>query len=384
MSRVSASLPGAASPAGQRTGRSLATRLLLAQGLVLVASILTAAFVAALVGPPLFHRHLMEAGHSPHAPELTHIEQAYQDASIISLGVALLVALACALAVTWYLTRRLQRPLTVLTVAAQEMSAGHYAARVAVPGAGPELGSLANAFNSMAAKLESTEDTRRQLLADLAHELRTPIATLGAYLDGLEDGVAQWGPDTARVMRDQTERLVRLAEDIDDVSRAEEGRLVLDKSPQPAGELLRAATQAVTASYADKGVSLVVAPTPATLAIEVDRERFGQVMGNLLGNALRHTPPGGTVTLAADNSTDGIVVSVLDTGEGISAEQLPHVFERFYRGDNARDRAGRGSGIGLTISKAIVDAHGGTLTASSPGPGLGSRFVVTLPTPPEP
>jgi two-component system sensor histidine kinase BaeS len=362
------------------TGRSLATRLLLAQGLVLVASILTAALVAAIVGPPLFHQHLIEAGHSPHAPELTHIERAYRDASVISLGVALLIALACALSVTWYLTRRIQRPLTLLTDAAREMSGGHYTTRVAVAGAGPELSSLGDAFNAMAARLESTEDTRRRLLSDLAHELRTPIATIGAYLDGLEDGVAQWGPQTAHVMRDQTDRLVRLAEDIDDVSRAEEGRLVLEKSPTPVDDLLYAASQAVAASFAEKGVALITIPSPATLVIDVDRERFAQVLGNLLGNALRHTPRDGTVTVFAEGADGSVVVTVTDTGEGMTVEQLPHVFERFYRGDNARDRGSRGSGIGLTISKAIVDAHGGTLTASSPGVGLGSTFAVTLPT----
>lgn len=362
------------------TGRSLATRLLLAQGLVLVASILTAALVAAVVGPPLFHQHLIEAGHSPHAPELTHIERAYRDASVISLGVALVIALACALSVTWYLTRRIQRPLTLLTDAAREMSGGHYTTRVAVAGAGPELSSLGDAFNAMAARLESTEDTRRRLLSDLAHELRTPIATIGAYLDGLEDGVARWGPDTAHVMRDQTDRLVRLAEDIDDVSRAEEGRLVLEKSPYPVDDLLYAASRAVASTFAEKGVALITIPTPATLVIDVDRERFAQVLGNLLGNALRHTPRDGTVTVFAEGTDRSVVVTVTDTGEGMAVEQLPHVFERFYRGDNARDRGSRGSGIGLTISKAIVDAHGGTLTASSPGVGLGSTFVVTLPT----
>ena len=361
------------------TGRSLGARLLLAQGLVLVASILTAALVAAIVGPSLFHQHLIEAGHSPHAPELTHIERAYRDASVISLGVALLIALVCALAVTWYLTRRLQRPLTLLTDAAREMSAGHHTTRVAVPGAGPELSSLAAAFNAMAARLEATEDTRRRLLSDLAHELRTPIATIAAYLDGLEDGVAQWGSDASQVLRDQTDRLLRLAEDIDDVSRAEEGRLALVTSRLSVGDLLRAGTQAVAASFAAKGVALVTDPPPATLVIDVDRERFAQVMGNLLGNALRHTPPGGTVTVSARRTDGSVTITVTDTGEGMTADQLPHVFERFYRGDHARDRASRGSGIGLTISKAIIDAHGGTLTASSPGVGSGAAFVVTLP-----
>jgi two-component system sensor histidine kinase BaeS len=370
------------SPTGRRLRlpdrRRLSTRLLLAQGVVLVASILTAALVAAIVGPSLFHRHLVESGHAPNSPELKHIEDAYQTASVISLVVALLIALTCALAVTWYLTTRLQRPLGELTEAAEHMSAGRYSTRVRIGDAGPELNSLGEAFNAMAERLESVEETRRRLLSDLAHEMRTPIATLSAYLDGLEDGVVDWGSDSAEVMRHQAERLGRLAEDINDVSRAEEGRLDLRPVPQLASEVLRAAAQSNHAAFTEKGVELQLqAPDPG-LQVSVDPERFAQVLGNLLNNARRHTPEGGTVTLAAAAVPDGVAFTVTDTGDGIPADQLPHVFERFYRGDHARDRERQGSGIGLTISRAIVAAHGGTLTAASPGPGRGSVFTATV------
>jgi two-component system sensor histidine kinase BaeS len=359
--------------------RRLSTRLLLAQGIVLVASILTAALVAAIVGPSLFHKHLLESGHAPNTPELKHIEDAYQTASVISLGVALLIALTCALAVTWYLTTRLQRPLEDLTEAAQHMSAGQFSARVHVGDAGPELNSLGEAFNAMAERLESVEDTRRRLLSDLGHEMRTPVATLGAYLDGLEDGVVAWGSDPAGVMRQQTERLRRLADDIQDVSRAEEGRLDLEPETRSVAEVLRAAAQSSGAAFADKGIALRVEPADPSLAVSVDPERFAQVLANLLNNARRHTPAGGAVTLAATRVADGVAFTVNDTGDGITPDQLPHVFERFYRGDHARDRERQGSGIGLTISRAIVTAHGGTLTASSPGLGGGSTFTAVLP-----
>lgn len=357
----------------------LSTRLLLAQGVVLVASILTAALVAAIVGPSLFHRHLIEAGHAPNSPELKHIEDAYQTASIISLGVALLIALTCALAVTGYLTTRLQRPLGDLTEAAEHMSAGQYATRVRIGDAGPELNSLGAAFNAMAERLETVEDTRRRLLSDLGHEMRTPVATLGAYLDGLEDGVVAWGSEAAEVMRQQTERLRRLAEDIQDVSRAEEGRLDLEPQVTAAGDVLRSAAQSNAALFADQDVALRVESTDPALMVSVDPERFAQVLANLLNNARRHTPAGGTVTLAAARVADGVAFTVHDTGDGMTAEQLQHVFERFYRGDHARDRERQGSGIGLTISRAIVTAHGGTLTASSPGPGGGSTFTAVVP-----
>lgn len=359
-------------------GRSLATRLLLAQGLVLTASILTAGLVASLLGPTLFHQHLLEAGHSADSPELEHIELAYREANLASLGLALLTALLCALVVAWYLTRRIQRPLVALTHAAEEMSSGRYQTRVAASGAGPELDTLASAFNTMAERLERIEDTRRRLLSDLAHEMRTPIATLGAYLEALEDGVRELDRATWQVLDDQTSRLRKLAEDIDDVSRAEEGRLQLDLEPHRVDDLLDSAAQVARGRYAAKGVALVSGPR-CGLTLTADGERLGQVLANLLDNALRHTPPGGTVTLHGEAVGDRARLVVADDGEGIPAEQLPHVFERFYRGDTSRDRARSGSGIGLTISRAIADAHGGTLEAASDGPGAGATFSLTLP-----
>lgn len=363
---------------GPRPGRRLSTRLLIAQGLVLVASILTAGLVAALVGPGMFHKHLVESGHSPNSPELGHIEEAYRAASAISLGVALLIALTCALIVTWYLTTRLQEPLVALTKAAQQMSGGQYSTRVVVD-AGPELGSLADAFNAMAERLETTEETRRRLLSDLAHELRTPIATIGAYLDGLEDGVIAWGDEADSVIRAQSGRLLRLTEDLDEVSRAEEGRLQLVREVCGADHLVATVVRANAAVFAEAGTALVVGPGDPAAEVEVDPDRFAQVLGNLLNNARRHTPAGGTVTVSVRSVGDQVVFAVSDDGDGIPADQLPHVFERFYRGDSARDRERQGSGIGLTISQAIVVAHGGSLTAASAGPGQGARFEVSLP-----
>ncbi len=369
---------------GRRGGwseRSLAVRLLLAQGLVVLASVGTAVAVAAFVGPPLFHQHMLEAGHTPSSPELAHIEQAYLDASVVSLGVALAIAVACAFAVTWYVSRRLERPLSAMTRAAGELARGSYAVRVPPTGAGPELDTLADSFNLMAERLEQVEDTRRRLLSDLAHEMRTPLATLHVYVEGLEEGVAVWDEETSRVMTAQLARLTRLAEDLDDVSRAEEGRIALELDDVVVPDLLRTASENVRAAYAAKGVRLVVDPGADGTTARLDRQRMGQVLGNLLSNALRHTPAGGQVSLSARADRDGVVVQVSDTGDGLTAEQLSHVFERFYRGDTARDRDHGGSGIGLTISKALVEAHGGRIAATSAGAGQGSTFTVHLPAP---
>lgn len=356
----------------------IGTRLLLAQMLVLVAAIATAAVIAALVGPPLFHEHMLKADHTPDPSERMHVEEAYRAASAISLGLAVLTALALALLVSWYLTRRFQRPLTDLTNAAKEVSGGSYDTRVTAAGAGPELDTLATAFNTMALKLVHTEDTRRRLLSDLAHELRTPIATLGAYLEGLDDGVRAWDDTTRTVLSEQVSRLSRLARDIDAVSRAEEGRLNLDLVATPISELVESALHSHSKAYESKGVILQVrGGPPAIVAVDVDR--IQQVLTNLLLNALRHTPPGGQVMLAWAVDLSHASISVSDTGEGISPEQLPHVFERFYRGDTARSWEQQGSGIGLTISRAIAEAHGGTLNAASRGLGTGSSFVLALP-----
>lgn len=353
------------------------------QVIVLLAGVVTAGTVAAVVGPPLFHHHVLEAGMVPSAPEMRHVEEAYRTASFLSLGIAAAIAAICALSVTWYFGTRLRRPFDTLTNAADRVSDGDYSARVELQDAGPELDRLADAFNSMASRIEHTEETRRRLLTDLAHELRTPIATLGAWADGLEDGVIEWNADAHGVLRQQVSRLQRLAEDMSAVSRAEEGNLNLHLEPLTVSEVLREAVHAHTAAYAAADLSLVVIDNSGGAVVACDRERIAQVLANLLNNARRHTPTCGTVTLSAQRSHGEVTMAVADTGDGISAEQLGHVFERFYRGDQARGSAhpdeATGTGIGLTITKALVEAHHGHITATSDGPGHGAKFTVTLP-----
>lgn len=358
---------------------------MLGQTIVLIASFLTAGLIASMVGPLIFHDHLLQSGESSSSPELAHVETAYREASAVALGGALFTSLVCAVVVTWLVSRPLQRSLRELTNAARELSRGHYTRRVSVVGAGAELDTFATAFNSMAGRLDDVESTRRRLLSDLAHELRTPIATLTVYHDGLFDGVTDLGPDTRSVLTAQTDRLSRLAEDIDDVSRAEEGRLRLNTQPHHVEDLLRNSAEGLRTRFAEKGVDLNLDATSAPgLAVDVDADRIGQVLGNLLTNALRHTPPGGHVTVTAHAQSSEIAITIADSGEGILPAHLPHVFERFYRGDTARNRERSGSGIGLTISKAIIDAHGGTITAHSDGPGQGSTFEILLPVTREP
>lgn len=356
-------------------GKGLAATFFFAQILVLAVSVLVAVLVASVVGPPLFHEHLNQANGGHDTTQMLHVEQAYAAANIWTLGLALAAALVSCLVLTWYVARRIQKPIQALTQAANAMAGGQYDIRVPAVGAGTEVEDLARSFNTMATQLERTEDTRRRMLSDLAHELRTPVSILSIYQEALQDGVSHWDESTGKVMSDQLARLTRLVEDINDVSRAEEGRIELERASEDVASLLQSAAEAQRETYGAREVALEV-DADTGLAVWVDRQRIGQVLGNLLTNALRHTPAGGTVILRARTSKSGTLIEVRDNGEGIAPEHLPHIFERFYRGDTARDRDHGGSGVGLAISRALVQAHGGTLTATSTG--AGAVFVIEL------
>jgi len=362
-----------------RARPGFATRLLIAQALVLLAGAMSSWLVASAVGPGIFRDHLQRAGVAQTSAEATHVEEAFASALIVSLLVALVASMLMALAVTWYFTRRVQRSITAVADSASEIATGRYSSRVPSPGLGGEFDQLAATFNQLAERLETVEITRRRMLADLAHEMRTPLATLDAHLEALEDGVRDLDEPTLAVLRSSTQRLGRLAQDINAVSRAEEGKLEINLVLTDPRDLIEAASRAAHDRYRAKGVGLVKGvATDAT--VSVDRERMGQVLGNLLDNALRHTPRGGTVTLACRSIDNNWVEFIVrDSGEGIEPEHLTHLFDRFYRADTARNRQQGGSGIGLTITRALVEAHGGGISASSPGRGRGATFTVRLP-----
>lgn len=359
---------------------SLAGRLFAAQALVVSAGAVTLALVATFVGPSIFHRHLLEAAGYVDPVTNHHVEEAYASANALSFAVALAAGLAAALAASAFLARRVARPVGQLADAVAQVADGDYTVRLGEPGLGPEFDTLAAAFTAMAARLESVEGTRRRMLGDLGHEMRTPLATIEAYLDAAEDGVGVDDEDTLTVLRTQTARLRRLAEDIASVSRAEEHQLDLYLEPVPPGELVHAAVTAAQPGFAAKGVDLREDLRPGVACrVRADRDRMGQVLGNLIDNALRHTPAGGAVTVGVRQRPAVVEITVADTGEGIDAEHLPHVFERFYRADTARDRGHGGSGIGLAIVRAVVTEHGGTVTAHSLGRGTGTTVTVSLP-----
>ena len=358
---------------------TLGVRLFVAQGLVLLAAIATAGGVAALVGPTLFHQHLIDIGHVPESPEIPHIEQAYFDASTASLAVAAFVATGCALAVTYYVTRRIRRPLETLSEAAKALSQGRHEQLPIDPEAGPEFRTVAAAFNDMSNQLKATEQTRLRLLGDLAHELRTPLANIKAHLEAVDDGVADWDQETRAFVLAETEHLSRLAGDLNEVSRAEEGRVTIERHKQSLADIVADVIDSQRPKYEAKGVALAL-DRHTNAIVSVDAIRIGQALNNLLNNALRHTAAGGHVRLSIESENKSTIqVRVSDDGEGIDADALPHLFDRFYRGDSARGRDAAGSGIGLTIARALVEAHGGQLTVFSAGLGQGATFTISLP-----
>lgn len=363
-----------------RRGRAgLTVRLLTALGLVLLTAAATAGVVAAAIGPPLFHEHMVRAGLADDDAAVRHAEVAFRSASAVALLVAMAAAGVAALVVSLILARRIGRSLAAVGEAAARVGGGQYDARVPAPGLGAEFDDLAASFNHMAARLDAGERLRARLLADVAHEVRTPVATMNGYLEAVEDGVHPLDPATITLLRDQAARLTHLAEDLAAVTRAETGDLRMDLVPTPPGHLVDAAVQAGLERAAAQGVHLHGDAPDHLPDVAVDALRMGQVLDNLVANAVRHTPAGGQVTVRAEASDRTVLLSVHDTGEGIAAEHLPHLFERFYRSDTARDRVRGGSGIGLAIARALTEAHGGTISAASPGRGMGSTFTVSLP-----
>jgi len=362
---------------GRRWG--FAARLLSAIAVVVLAGLVTAGVIGAVIGPRIFHNHMV-ASQSIDNEVIYHAEVGFQHASRLSLSVALVAALVASIAVSVILTRRVTGSLSAVTTAARALADGDHGARVPLMNLGQQFDELAEAFNSMAADLAAVETTRTKMLGDLSHELRTPLAIIDGYLQAIGDGVRHTDKDTLAILGDQVERLTRLSEDISLVT-IEEGRLTMRHVPVPVTTLLESAHAQAKAQYLAGGVDFdfQISDSAQGAVLDADPDRLGQVLTNLVDNALHHTPRGGHVVLSADLEGSWVVIQVSDDGAGIASEHLPHLFNRFYRVDTARDRSRGGSGVGLAIVRAITRAHGGSVTASSAGLGSGASFTVSLP-----
>ena len=296
-----------------------------------------------------------------------------------------LLASAVAMVLTFFLSRRVVAPVESLAKVAHRVAQGDFSTRAQV-GSRDEVGELARRFNAMVSELARTEEVRRNMVADLAHELRTPLTNIRGYIEGIADGVISPSTETLDSMQVEVVLLTRLIEDLQDLALAESGRLRLQIKECDLSQLVRTSASAFQQQAQAKSISLV-AEAPQPVLLQGDQERLSQVIRNLLANAVAYTPEGGRVIVSSEPGEDGGVILVQDDGPGIPAEDLPNVFERFYRVDESRSRSTGGIGLGLTIARRLVEAHGGNITVES-DPGQGSRFRVELPRnrsePPEP
>jgi len=287
------------------------------------------------------------------------------------------IAGVISLIIARWLARGMTQPMRDMAVASRAMETGDYTRRIRTRSR-DEVGQLALAFNRMSAELEVLEQSRRDLVANVSHELKTPITAIRAHLENLADGVEEPNPETLQVMLAQTERLGRLVDQLLDLSRLESGEVPLHLAPVALGPLVHRVFSEISVGRSVTDIELRADVSPGVL-VEADEERIHQVVFNLVDNAVRFTPPGGTVTVSARPEDRRVEVSVVDTGVGIAPEHLPRLFERFYRADPARSRDdGGGTGIGLAIARSIVEGHGGRITASSE-PGRGTVITFDLP-----
>jgi signal transduction histidine kinase len=288
-----------------------------------------------------------------------------------------LIAVAVALILTFVLSRRILSPVKALTKASRKLGKGDFSQRVNVDDKG-EVGELAESFNAMAGDLEHNEQLRRNMVADVAHELRTPLSNLNGYLEAIRDGVIKPDAEIIRSLSEEGATLSSLVNELQELSLADAGELKLAYQPEDISTLIKEAVAAVRTRANAKKIKLSTNLSGNLPQVNIDSQRIKQVLNNLLANAIAHTEREGSITVTAQRKGDEIITSVTDSGEGISVEDLPNIFERFYRVDKSRARSTGGSGLGLTIAKRLVEAHGGRIWAESE-PGKGSTFSFALP-----
>jgi two-component system sensor histidine kinase BaeS len=375
--------------------RHLSWKLFLSYLVVILVGIVVLASAAEFVVPTAFDRHMSAMADMMGSQMMgmgMDLFISFRSAVTEALAVAGIAASLAAVVVSLFVSRRVVLPVQEMMAASQRIADGHYDERVGVPStalrAGPgdaepdeldELSRLALSFNQMASRLERTEARRLELIGNVAHELRTPLSAIKGYMEGLIDGVLPAEAATFQQVFREADRLQRLVHDLQELSRVEAGTFELNLKPTAVADLVETVTDRMGRQFDEKAVALETDVPPDLSLVLADEDRIGQVLLNLVGNALQYTPSGGRVSLSARRKGKSVRVSVQDTGIGISPEHLSHVFERFYRVDKSRSRAGGGSGIGLTIARHLVEAHGGQIEAASSGPNQGSAFSFTIP-----
>jgi signal transduction histidine kinase len=370
--------------------RHLGAKLLLSYLVIILSGASVLAAASQFSVPTAFDHHMSATGRYGNAmgpmmgaPGQGNMMQGlYQDFRAgfdEALFYAALAAGLVAGAVSLFFSRRVVAPLRVMTAASRRIADGRYDERVQVPGH-DELAQLALRFNQMAEKLEQVEAMRRRLIGDVSHELRTPLTAIRGSMEGLIDGLLPANTQTYQDIHAEADRLNRLVDDLQELSRVEARAYPLDLRPLDVPALIQTVARRLGPQFESRHISLELQPDPGLARILADEDRTIQILTNLAGNALQYTPEGGAVTIAAVQAKDEIQIRVRDSGIGIPAEHLVHLFDRFYRVDKSRSRrAGGGSGIGLTIARALVEAQGGRIWVESAGEGKGSTFTFTLP-----
>ena len=366
--------------------RHLGVKLFLSYLVVIMVGAAVLALATRLTVPEAFNRHMglgsgpmmMGQGNGTGKGMMSDLFISFQASFNEALLLALLAAGIAALLVGLFLSRGVVAPVRVLTSASRNIADGHYEERV--QSASPdELGQLAYSFNQMAEKLEQVEAMRRQLIGDVSHELRTPLTAIKGSMEGLLDGVLPATPETYRQIHQEADRLARLVDDLQELSRVEAGAYLLDIRPVAISTLVNTTLMRFLSQAKGKKIELLSDLQEGIPPVLADQDRITQVLTNLVGNALQYSPEGSQVIILASRHLDEIQVSVVDAGIGIPPEHIPHLFSRFYRVDKSRSRqAGGGSGIGLTIARHLVEAHGGHIWAESGGEGQGSKFTFSL------
>jgi signal transduction histidine kinase len=371
----------------------LAWKVFLSYVVVVLVGIVVLATATSLSIPAAFDQHMagmsaMMAGNNAMMGNAQTVQvelfSNYQAAVTESLSLAAVAALIAAVIASYLISRQVVIPVQRIMGISHRIAEGEYEERIKVSGnlhknELDELDQLALSFNQMADKLEKTETMRRQLIGDVTHELRTPLTAIKGYMEGLMDGVIPTTSETFQLVFTEADRLQRLVNGLQELSRVEAGAFHLKIEPITINSLIETVTSHLARQFEEKGIQIETKLDNEPLKVFADKDRILQVLTNLVGNALQYTPTGGKVVISASLTKSEAIITIMDTGIGISPDHLPLIFNRFYRTDKSRSRVSGGSGIGLTIAQALVKAHHGRIGAESAGEGKGTTFYFTLP-----
>jgi histidine kinase len=373
--------------------RHLGAKLFLSYVVIILIGVIVLIIASQFVLPGSFSRHManmtmtvgmmegmMGTGSRGNSGQMSEFYTDFRASFNEALAYAALAAMTVAVLLSVYLSRSIIAPVHAMSLVTERIAHGRYDERVHIQGE-DELAQLAIRFNQMAEKLHQVEAMRRRLIGDVSHELRTPLTAIKGSMEGLIDGVLPATEETFQQIHAEADRLNRLVDDLQELNRVEAQAYQLEIRPLDVAALVQTVTKRLRPQFDLKHISLNIELAPDPPYALADEDRTVQVLTNLVGNALQYTPEYGKVTLLAQRFNQDVKISIQDSGIGIPPEHLPHVFDRFYRADKSRSRrAGGGSGIGLTIARALVEAQGGRIWAESAGDGQGSTFSFTLPT----